>query len=32
MKAAVADTLESLESYRLKDVAMPVARPGQARF
>ena len=29
MKAAVADTLESLESYRLKDVDMPVAGPGQ---
>jgi len=29
MKAAVADTLESLESYRLKDVDMPAAGPGQ---
>lgn len=29
MKAAVADTLESLESYRLKDVDLPVAGPGQ---
>lgn len=32
MKAAVADTLESLESYRLKDVDMPVAGPGQVRI
>lgn len=29
MKAAVADTLESLESYGLKDVDMPAAGPGQ---
>lgn len=29
MKAAVADTLDSLESYRLKDVDLPVAGPGQ---
>lgn len=29
MKAAVAESLESLESYRLKEVDMPGAGPGQ---